>query len=156
MYIHLKTVEISQDNDLDKNVRYDSSNLACSVRINANLIFFHAEEVSAPRLACVVNKALVENIFLFSNIVLPSLGLLYLNYRIYKVAKNQRKKIRNGSCTSSASQSCTDQNLDVAGTSQKPETSQNAERKEQLQQIKIVKTFAIILGVFISCLFPKS
>lgn len=114
--------------------------------INASLIFVYAED-TGRWLSCAIGNSTVEDIFYIPNILLPSLGLCYLNYRIYKVAKNQRRKIRIASCASQTG----NQNSDAGETANKPQE----ERREMLRQIKMVKTFAIILGVYFVCLFPK-
>ncbi|XP_028403795.1 alpha-1A adrenergic receptor-like [Dendronephthya gigantea] len=116
--------------------------------INASLIFAYTDNTGNTRLSCAIGNSTVENIFYIPNIFLPSLGLCYFNYRIYKVAKNQRRKIRIASCSS---QTHGNQNAEAEETAKKPQE----ERREMLRQIRVVKTFAIIIGVYFVCLFPK-
>ena len=114
--------------------------------INASLLFFSTELTEGESLCKLRNPA--QNVFLLINIILPSLGLFYFNYKIYKVAKYQRRKIRHESCSTSSTSGHEDQKPEAADKPQRPE------RKERLQQIKMMKTFAIVLGVFFGCTFP--
>ena len=107
--------------------------------VNANFVFFNIEEIPSLFNACRI-KSLSLYGFNLINLFLPSAGLFYFNYKIYRTAKNQNEKIKSESRTSQ---------------SEAQKTSQNAKRKERLQQMKLVKTFAIVLGVFVACLLPS-
>lgn len=111
--------------------------------VNINILLLSTEEVADKRVICLVKNP-GKNIFAFINIYIPILCILYLNYKIYKVARNQRKKIRHGSVEYTSQ--CT--GVTSAGI------SEATRRKRCLQQIKVVKTFAIVLGVFLCCTLP--
>ena len=106
--------------------------------VNANFVFFNIEGIPDRPSSCRL-KGLQQYGFHLANIFVPTVGLFYFNYKIYQTAKNQNEKIKSESHTSQ---------------SEAQKTSQNAKRKERLQQMKLVKTFAIVLGVFIACLLP--
>ena len=111
---------------------------------NINLLLFSIEEVMDKRMICQF-RTFGKNIFAFSNIYIPILFILYFNYKIYKVSRNQRKKIRHESVD------YTSQCIRTGVTTGISETN---ERKQRLRQIKVVKTFAIVLGVFLCCTMP--
>ena len=106
--------------------------------VNVNFVFFNTEEIPRVPSACRF-KELPHHVFFLINVFLPTGGLFYFNYKIYRTAKSQNERIKSESRTSQ---------------SEAQKTSQNAKRKERLQQMKLVKTFAIVLGVFIACLLP--
>ena len=106
--------------------------------VNANFVFFKIEETTSLSNPCRF-KRLPQYGFYLLNIFLPTAGLFYFNYKIYRTAKNQNEKIKS-ECRTSQSQA--------------QKTSQNAKQKERLQQMKLVKTFAIVLGVFLACFIP--
>jgi hypothetical protein len=98
--------------------------------VNTTLIFFSTEEVIGWSVSCQVRNP-ARYIFAFINLYIPVLCIFYFNYKMYKVAKKQRTKIRHESCaTSYANQYTTG-------------TSENTEIKKRLKQLKMVKTFAI-------------
>ena len=107
--------------------------------VNANFVFFNTEEIPSLFNACRI-KSLSLYGFNLINLFLTSAGLFYFNYKIYRTAKNQNEKIKSESRTSQ---------------SEAQKTSQNAKQKERLPQMKLVKTFAIVLGVFVACLLPS-
>ena len=110
---------------------------------NVNFILPNTKAIPGRRLSCYIANT-QRNIFNFINIYLPIAGLFYFNYKIYKVAKNQRKRIRNESCISS-----------YAGQSTSAGVNPLATGKAQLRrQFKLIKTFLIVLGVFICCITP--
>ena len=106
--------------------------------VNANFVFFNIEEIPSLPNACHF-KSPEQHAYNVINVFLPTAGLFYFNYKIYQAAKNQNKRIKSESRTSQ---------------SEAQKASQNAKRKERLQQIKLVKTFAIVLGVFVACFLP--
>ena len=65
--------------------------------VNASLVFYSAEEVKrGTKIFCQV-RDVGRNIFAIINIYIPMLGIFYFNFKIYKVAKNQKRKIRHES-----------------------------------------------------------
>ena len=110
--------------------------------VNINLVLFSTKEVADKRIICQIKNP-GKNIFAFINIYIPVVCILYLNYKIYQVARNQRKKIRHGGINNSSQ--CIGETAGV---------SETTVRKRRLQQIKVVKTFAIVLGVFLCCTMP--
>ncbi|CAB4004628.1 octopamine receptor-like [Paramuricea clavata] len=113
--------------------------------VNANLLFFYTEEKTGRRLSCRIADP-TRTILCFFNIYIPSAGLLLLNYKIYKAAKNQRRKIRHESCTAS--------NNDVKYESSDQDVGLNATWKEKLRQLQTIKTYSIVVGVFYCCVSP--
>ena len=110
--------------------------------VNATLVFFSVEEVKEEIQNFCQLRDPGRSILSFTSFYMPMLGIFYFNYKIFKVAKRQRRKIRHESCTTSyASSQCTGE-------------SGNTERKNRMKQTKLVKTFAIVLGVFLCCSIP--
>lgn len=112
--------------------------------VNANLVFFNTEEVTCRILSChIINPT--RNILNAIIIYIPSVGLLYFNYKIYEAAKRQRRKIRRESCVSSSN------TMQFTG-----QRARHSVWKEQLRQLKILKTFSIVLGAFYICILPTA
>ena len=115
------------------------------VVVNVNLLFFGVDkDTSGRRLSCRTNS--LKEVFTI-NIYTPILILLYLNFRIFKIAKNQRRKIRHESSISSYVGDNTSEQNETT-------TSRRRKRMQLLQQLKMIKTFAIVLGVFLACFIP--
>ena len=112
-----------------------------SAIVNINFIFFNLETESIPWNPCRVKNQQQLALYII-NIFIPIALIFFFNYKIYRVAKQQNRRIRNESRIKSQS---TIINI-----------SQHSIRKERLRQIKIVKTFAIILGVLVACLLPMA
>ena len=121
-----------------KRIRILLSGIWILANANVNYVFFNLEEIRKVPNACRF-KPLPHHGFFLINVLLPTAGLFYFNYKIYRAAKNQNERIKSESRTSQ---------------SEAQKASQNAKRKERVQQMKLVKTFAIVLGVFIVCLLP--
>jgi hypothetical protein len=110
--------------------------------VNANYIFFNIEKAPEGTLYCIMKNGSFGKILPIFHFYIPFGGIFLLNYKIYNVVKIQRRKIR---------ENCTAQQP-VEGTG----TAKNATgRREHLQQMKMIKTFAIVLGVLLACLFPR-
>ena len=136
--VHHKTIEIPNDHDFEKNSHITVRYIWILAMANVNYVFFNLEEIPKVPNACRF-KPLPHHGFFLINVPLPTAGLFYFNYKIYRAAKNQNEWIKSESRTSQ---------------SQAQKASQNAKRKKRVQQMKLVKTFAIVLGVFIVCLLP--
>jgi hypothetical protein len=67
--------------------------------VNVNLVYYNMEEVSGRRLSCMMKNKYLGKIQTIFNIYIPLVGFFILNYKIYKVAKTQRRKIRGESFT---------------------------------------------------------
>ena len=104
--------------------------------INANFVFFNVM-ADARETRCILDKStgLILGIY---NFYIPIVMVIYLNYKIFNVAKIQRRKIR---------ESCPGQEGEA--------TKRTAGRRGHLQQIKVIKTFAIVLGALLFCLLPR-
>ena len=112
--------------------------------VNISLIFFNIEKGKVPGVTCQIRN-IPRYISGFFNVYMPILCIFYFNFKIYKVAKSQRRKIRHhSSITDYASES----------TRATTATSAITEQKNRLKQIKLVKTFGIVLGVFLCCFLP--
>ena len=110
--------------------------------VNANLVYYNMEEVSGRRLSCMMKNKYLGKIQTIFNIYIPLVGFFILNYKIYKVAKIQRRKIRGESFTA--------EEPGATGT-----TQDAARRRDHLQQMKMIKTFAIVLFVLVFFMFPR-
>ena len=60
---------------------------------NASFVFFNTDEI--PELNSCRIKNPQQHVFGLINIFLPTAGLLYFNYKIYRVAKNQNVRIKS-------------------------------------------------------------
>lgn len=105
--------------------------------VNANMVYFNVKGMPGhgQRLFCTVVNQSLETFLVIFNIYLPFIGFFFLNYKIHKVAKSQRRKIRGENC--------------AVGT------QNGVERRKHLQQMKMIKTFTIVLGVLIAFIFPR-
>jgi hypothetical protein len=104
--------------------------------VNANLVFFNIGDVTGQAIRCTIKDRAIGKLAAFFSFYLPVAGVLFLNYKIYKAAKIQRRKIRE--CCSA---------LETKAS--------NAGRRGHLQQIKLIKTFTIVLGVLLFCVLPR-
>ena len=104
--------------------------------VNASVVYFNAKGIPGhgQSIFCTVVNQSLETFLVIFNIYLPFIGVFFLNYKIYKVAKSQRRKIRGENC---------------------PVGTQNGVgRRKHLQQMKMIKTFTIVLGVLIAFILP--
>lgn len=111
--------------------------------INANVLFFYTNDSS--ELHYCKTHFLVGTIIFVFNFSLPTAALLVFNYKIFKVASNQRRKIstRLSSVNSVASNSGT-----PATSSLDSKMTLSCRSGRMRQQIKIIKIYAIVIGVF--------
>lgn len=77
-------------------------------------------------------------------VYLPITLIFFFNYKIFKLARDQRRKIAE---TSLASES------DVPSSSVQ---NINFSRRRIIRELKVIKTFAIVIGAFLFCLTPFS
>jgi uncharacterized protein YacL len=103
--------------------------------VNANFVFSNV--VDAPEIRCTLGKS-TGRIIGICYFGIPIVMIIFLNYKIFNVAKIQRRKIR---------ESCPGQEGEA--------TKNTAGRRGHLQQIKVIKTFAIVLGALLFCLLPR-
>lgn len=112
-----------------------------SAIIHASLLAFNIEETS-KRLYCKVDLS----VSYFGGVIfywIPFIVLFALNYKIFKVARNQRRRIAMNFVPSS---------LSNMPCSVAPDL--NVSRRGITQQLRVIKTFAIVMGVFILCTIP--
>ena len=99
---------------------------------------------SDDRLNCPVDYTVtIFGVVIFVHI--PTALVLYLNYKVFKVARNHRRRIaqQRGIAQSSISQS---------GNTDHNRTARSSFRRA----FKSIKTFAIVTGVFVLCYIPFS
>ena len=106
--------------------------------VDANIIFFNIEEVEGTMFYCTIKNKLIRRVLPILNFFLPLVVILFLNFKIYNVAKIQRRKIEN--CATRISD-CT--------------VHKYTSERQKMKQLKMIKTFAIILGVMLLCLCPR-
>ena len=112
-----------------------------SAIIHAITLAFNTEETS-KRLYCEVDLFVCY----FGGVIyflIPFIALFALNYKIFKVARNQRRRITVNFVPSSLS------NMPCSAA-----PNLNVSRRGITQQLRIIKTFAIVIGVFILCTIP--
>ena len=112
-----------------------------SAIIHASILAFNTEETS-KRLYCKVDLFVCY----FGGVIyywIPFIALFALNYKIFKVARNQRRRITVNFVPSSLS------NMPCSAA-----PNLNMSRRGITQQLRIIKTFAIVIGVFILCTIP--
>jgi hypothetical protein len=95
---------------------------------------------SEKRLDCLIDHT-VTVVALVVFVHIPTILVLYLNYKMFKVARNHRRRI--------AQQSGISQSADADG--HRPTARTNFARA-----FKSIKTFAIVTGVFLLCYIPYS
>lgn len=111
--------------------------------IDANLLMWNTEN-SVRRLYCNIHPLVlpVYNVF---NLFLPTIAILLFNYKIFKVAKTQRSKVRNRQ----------EPSTDVNPTMSMSLPYKTSSSRRNLQrQLELVKTFGIIVGVFLASTLP--
>ena len=106
--------------------------------VNANFVLFNIGNTPAGAVRCTMKDKTTATIITIFSFYIPVAGVLFLNYTIYKVAKVQRRKIRE--CCSAQE---TKASMNTAG------------RRGHFQQMKMIKTFAIVLGVLLFCVLPR-
>ena len=116
------------------------------VIVNVNLVFFGVDEVPGRRLSCRTNY--MKNIFVVT-FNIPIVILLYLNHKIFEIAKVHRRKIIDESSISSYAS-------DITSEQNETTTSGRRKRMQLLQQLKVVKTFVLVVGVFLVCIIPST
>ena len=119
--------------------------------INGNIVGFHTTE-TAKRLYCKTEPFFLEFCLGVFNFYIPATIMIYLNYKIFLVAKDQRRKIRT---ENTVSHSVNTTGTQVSICPDYHSTSDVTQRSVRLkQQFKLAKTFAIVIGVFLFCLAP--
>lgn len=107
--------------------------------VNISFVYFNTGKDT--RLFYCTNPLSVVIIFFTFDVYIPITGILSFNYKIYKVARNQRRRIKSESCSG------------VSSSSVNHETQ--SRRRSYLQQLKQIKTFAIIVVAMLLCAFPS-
>ena len=110
--------------------------------VNANLLLWNTQN-GVRRLYCNIHPSVLPVYGVF-NLFLPTIAILLLNYKIFKVAKTQRSKVRN-------SQGKT--NVNPPTSTSLPNTTSSTRGNLQ-RQLELVKTFGIIVGVFLASTLP--
>lgn len=105
--------------------------------VNVSMIFFTTG--TDTRYFYCTCPLIVVLVFVTLNVYAPFVGILMFNYKIYKVARNQRRRIKSESSS---------------GTTSLSSVNDTRRRSYQKQQLKQIKTFAIIVGVMLLCILP--
>ena len=107
--------------------------------VNANFVYLNIGETPEGAVRCTKKDKTTGTIITIFNFYIPVAGVLFLNYTIYKVATIQRRKIK---------ECCSAQETIRASMN-------TARRRRHFQQMKMMKTFAIVLGVLLFCVLPQ-
>ncbi|XP_028401090.1 octopamine receptor Oamb-like [Dendronephthya gigantea] len=109
--------------------------------VNVNFVYFSAGKPDTHILYC--RTSLVSFTFFFTlNVSAPLSGVLIFNYKIYNVARKQRRRIDRESISSS-----------YAGN-QETSSGRTARRRTYTQQLKQIKTFGFIVLALLLCIIP--
>ena len=121
-----------------------------SAIINVIILAFYTQDIEdMDNLYCATDLSSTP-MLLFSvlNFYLPITVLVFVNYKIFKIARRQRRRITVTSMVSSS----TDAPSISTGRSQFPYSA--VARRGRMQQLKVIKTFAIVLGIFLLSCIP--
>ena len=106
--------------------------------LDAGILAFQTRE-ETDLIYCRTNSELIFSIDLVS-FYIPVVTLIYLNYKIFKVARTQGRKIRSQPIRLSSTHSNT--------------SSASSFTQTTMRQLKLIKTFLVLLGIFLLCFIP--
>ncbi|XP_028403910.1 D(2) dopamine receptor A-like [Dendronephthya gigantea] len=106
--------------------------------LDAGILCFQTREEN-DLIYCRTNSQLILSIDMVS-FYIPVMILIYLNYKIFKVARRQGRKVRNQPVRLSSTHSNS-----FSGSSFTQTT---------MRQLKLIKTFLVLLGIFLLCFIP--
>ena len=117
--------------------------ILCSIYLAAfaNAFFVYYNTGKDTRIFYCTNPLYVVMIFFTLFAWIPIAGILIFNYKIFKVARNQRRKIQSENCFGAFSSSVNSEAI-------------RDRRRSWLQQLKQVRTFAIIVAAMLVVIIP--
>ena len=107
--------------------------------IHAGILFFQSQD-ETDLVYCRTNSQTILAIDLFA-FYIPVLTLVFLNYQIFKVARRQGRKV-------------TSQPVHLSPNHSNSFSSGSSFTRATIRQLKLIKTFFVLLGIFLLCFIP--
>lgn len=107
--------------------------------IDAGILFFQNQD-ETDLIYCRTNSQTILAIDLFT-FYIPVLTLIYLNYKIFKVARRQGRQV-------------TSQPVRFASINSNRLSSGSNFTRATIRQLRLIKTFLVLLGMFLLCFIP--
>lgn len=108
--------------------------------IGAAVIFFFQIQDAPDVIYCKTNSQAIIAIYLVT-FYIPVAVMIYLNYKIFKVARRQARKV-------------TSQPLHFPSNRSSSSLSRLSFTRATIRQLKLIKTFLALLGMFLLCFIP--